>query len=302
MQTLTQDQIAHLNEVLVTKLEPTQNVPAKLHTITAVTGGDINFAFKAHFGEAVLFIKTPKTQNSRITLAMFEAELRALHCIERTQTLLTPRPICTTLKDKSAFLVLEFIPIQADGDWYAYGAALAKMHRHTAPTFGFDTPNYIGATAQINTRSDHWAEFFWACRLKPQLDLCQQNQVTIASPKTLDQLKTVVDHTLAPHQPEASLVHGDLWQGNTGFTGDGMPLTFDPAAYYGDRETDIAMTTLFGAFPHSFYQGYEDVWPLPKGYAQRQRIYNLYHLLNHANLFGGSYINSCQRTLSDIIN
>jgi fructosamine-3-kinase len=140
-------------------------------------------------------------------------------------------------------------------------------------------------TPQQNSWCDDWAEFWRTRRMQPQLDLARRNGFDLEA--TFD---------LGNHRPQPSLLHGDLWSGNAGFTAQG-PVVFDPAVYYGDREADLAMTELFGGFPRQFYQAYNDAWPLEEGYQRRKPLYNLYHLLNHLNLFGGGYLGQVSAAL-----
>ena len=189
-----------------------------------------------------------------------------------------PRVLDHGVKDGRAFILLERLDLRKTGSWSAMGEALAHLHRQTGPRFGWARDNYIGLAPQINSWRDSWAEFFVECRLRPQAV-----KAGIALPPI-----TLLDN----HHPAPSLLHGDLWNGNVGFTKEG-PVVFDPAVYYGDREADLAMTELFGGFPREFYKAYG---PLSEGYARRKHLYNLYHLLNHLNLFGESYrgqVNAC---------
>jgi fructosamine-3-kinase len=182
-----------------------------------------------------------------------------------------------------AYLLLEYLDLQANGDFAALGRVLAALHRKSAPRFGWQRDNYIGATPQANGWCDDWAEFWRERRLRPQFERAGLN---FEFPERL----------LENHRPQPSLLHGDLWNGNVGFTAQG-PVLFDPAVYYGDREADLAMTELFGGFPREFYQAYRQAWPLPPGYEKRKHVYNLYHLLNHLNLFGGGYLGQVNATL-----
>ena len=177
---------------------------------------------------------------------------------------------------------LEFLQLQRNGDWAALARMLAKLHLVTGPRFGWHRDNYIGLSPQQNGWCDGWAEFFWERRIRPQAERAG--------------LQIKPNRLLEDHKPKPSLLHGDLWSGNVGFTGEG-PVIFDPAVYYGDREADLAMTELFGGFPREFYRAYEEALPLPKGYEQRKHLYNLYHLLNHLNIFGGSYLAQVRSTL-----
>ena len=193
-----------------------------------------------------------------------------------------PRVLEHGIKDGKAFILLERLDLERGGDYAELGRMLAKLHRHTGPRFGWARDNYIGLAPQINSWRDDWAAFFIECRLRPQA-----LQAGLALPSI-----TLLDH----HKPQPSLLHGDLWNGNVGFTKEG-PVVFDPAVYYGDREADLAMTELFGGFPREFYEAYG---ALDQGYARRKHLYNLYHLLNHLNLFGSGYraqVSACLRLL-----
>jgi protein-ribulosamine 3-kinase len=191
------------------------------------------------------------------------------------------------VKDGKAFILLEHLDLRRGGDYAALGRMLATLHRQTGPRFGWGRDNYIGLAPQQNRWCGDWAEFWRKKRLRPQLDWAARKGFTLEMPH----LKL-----LEGHRPQPSLLHGDLWSGNAGFTAEG-PVVFDPAVYYGDRETDLAMTELFGGFPREFYQAYDEAFPLAPGYEQRKHLYNLYHLLNHLNLFGAGYLGQVKETL-----
>jgi fructosamine-3-kinase len=176
-----------------------------------------------------------------------------------------------------SFIALEHLELQRQGDWAALGRLVAALHRAQGQRFGWHRDNYIGATPQYNAWCDDWSEFWRERRLRPQLERAGIG---------LDALEVCA--LLDGHRPAASLLHGDLWIGNAGFITEG-PVIFDPAVYYGDRETDLAMTELFGGFAPEFYAAYRADYPLDGGYETRKHLYNLYHLLNHLNLFGGGY-------------
>lgn len=188
------------------------------------------------------------------------------------------------VKDGRAYILLEQLELRRGGDWAAMGRMLAKLHRQTGPRFGWHRDNYIGLTPQQNGWCDDWAQFWLERRLRPQLALARKNGFDFEEPR------------LQLHRPQPSLLHGDLWSGNAGFVAQG-PVIFDPAVYYGDRETDLAMTELFGGFPAEFYRAYDEAFPLAQGYEERKHLYNLYHLLNHLNIFGGGYLAQVEQTL-----
>ena len=196
-----------------------------------------------------------------------------------------PRVLERGIKDGKAFILLEQLDLRRGGDFAELGRSLAALHRQSGPRFGWARDNYIGLAPQINSWRDSWAEFFVECRLRPQMQLAGLEFDILAAARLLQK-----------HEPVRSLLHGDLWNGNVGFTKEG-PVVFDPAVYYGDREADLAMTELFGGFPREFYDAYG---ALDEGYARRKHLYNLYHLLNHLNLFGEGYrgqVDACLRLL-----
>jgi protein-ribulosamine 3-kinase len=199
-----------------------------------------------------------------------------------------PQVLDRGIRHGKAFILLEQLDLQRGGDFAQLGRMLAAVHRQNAPRFGWARDNYIGLSPQQNSWCGDWAEFWCEKRLRPQLDWAKSKGFALEMPH----LKL-----LEGHQPQASLLHGDLWSGNAGFTAKG-PVVFDPAVYYGDRETDIAMSELFGGFPRKFYQGYNEAFALAPGYEQRKHLYNLYHLLNHLNIFGGGYLSQVKATLS----
>lgn len=188
------------------------------------------------------------------------------------------------------FLLLEQLDLRPGGDWAALARMLATLHRQTGPRFGWHRDNFVGATPQVNDWRDDWAVFFQECRIQPQLALARKNGFDLPEPPRLEN-----------HNPQPSLLHGDLWSGNAGFIDEG-PVIYDPAVYYGDREADLAMTELFGGFPARFYDAYNEAFPLPPGYETRKHLYNLYHLLNHLNLFGSGYLNQVKTTLKLLQN
>jgi protein-ribulosamine 3-kinase len=199
-----------------------------------------------------------------------------------------PQVLDRGIRNGKAFILLEHLDLGRSGDWSALGRMLAALHRQTGPRFGWARDNYIGITPQQNGWRDDWAEFWREHRMRPQVDLAKKNGFAVEMPPLA---------LLENHRPQPSLLHGDLWSGNAGFTAKG-PVVFDPAVYYGDRETDLAMTELFGGFPREFYQGYNEAFALASGYEQRKHLYNLYHLLNHLNIFGGGYLSQVKATLS----
>ena len=217
----------------------------------------------------------------------FAAEADGLAAL-RAAGVRAPAPLAHGVAEEVAFLVLEYLALDSGGDFAALGAMLAAAHRHAGPRFGWPRDNYIGASTQHNGWCDDWAQFWRERRLLPQIELAKRRGFELEMPP--------VEKILERHRPAPSLLHGDLWSGNAGFAGG--PVVFDPAVYYGDRETDLAMSELFGGFPRAFYAAYEEAFPLAPGYERRKPLYNLYHLLNHLNLFGGGYLAQVKEALS----
>ncbi|MCR4300813.1 MAG: fructosamine kinase family protein [Sulfuricaulis sp.] len=262
----------------------------------AVGGGCINSATVLEDGRRRFFVKL----NDAGRLAMFEAEAEGLKEIAQSRSVQVPRPVCFGTDDGSAYLVLEHLNLTgADGHCLEQlGRELAQMHRATQKNFGWRLDNTIGSTPQINTPGTDWIEFWREHRLGFQLDLATRNGRNLM--RRGERLMADLGEFFRAYRPTPSLLHGDLWGGNVGAVG-GRPVIFDPAVYYGDREADLAMTELFGGFSSRFYQAYRETWPLDTGYKVRKTLYNLYHVLNHFNLFGGGYASQAERMLDSLL-
>ncbi len=253
-----------------------------------VSGGDINRAYRLELsnGECV-FLKC----NRPDLLAMFTAEAEGLKALRATGTIGVPEPLAVGTDGTEAFLIMEHLtpaPRRADY-WEAFGRELAMLHRAKCETsFGFPKDNYIGSTPQQNTPMDSWAAFFRECRLIPQMKLAWR-LLDERSRRNLTHITARLD-ALLPEPSFLSLIHGDLWSGNAVCGPDGKAWIIDPAAYVGHFEAELAMTELFGGFPARFYQSYNEINPINNGYSTRRDLYNLYHLLNHLNLFGLPYL------------
>ena len=247
-----------------------------------VSGGCIHQCYRATLKGRAVFLKTNDTRFADAFAAEADglAALRAAGCT-------APEP----LAHGTAYLLMEFLELRSRGDFAALGRMLAATHRSRGNAFGWTRDNYIGSTPQQNKQCGNWAEFWREQRLGPQLALAIRKGYTIDVGDVCDLLEK--------HEPAPSLLHGDLWSGNAAFLPDGRPVLFDPAVYYGDAEADLAMTELFGGFPPEFYSAYGE---LPAGYATRKHLYNLYHLLNHLNLFGGGYLAQVKATLRLLAN
>lgn len=235
---------------------------------------------------------------------MFEAEAAGLEALARTGAVRVPRVIGTGTTGSTAWIALERLTLRArDARCDAQlGAALARLHGASAERFGWDRDNTIGATPQRNGWRDGWAEFWRDLRLKPQLELAARNGYRGCIEAAGEKLLACVPALLERHRVDPSLVHGDLWSGNAAADASGEPVVYDPAVYYGDREADLAMTELFGGFAPSFYAAYRAAWPLEPGYETRRDLYNLYHVLNHLNLFGRSYLVQAKVMVSRLLS
>ncbi|WP_430462086.1 fructosamine kinase family protein [Thalassolituus sp. LLYu03] len=226
----------------------------------------------------------------------FEAEQRSLLALMGTHTMAVCAPLAIGTVERQgaadmSYLILQHIPLAVHGDWFSAGQQLAQLHGATSDKgYGFDGTTWCGETPQDNRWRDNWADFFLQQRLQPQFGRLAEQGVRIARQQHALECAYRV---LRDHQPTPALLHGDLWSGNIGFNPDrqlSYPVLFDPASYYGDAETDLAMTELFGRFPKAFYDGYQSVTTIDAGYRDRMAVYQLYHVLNHALMFGGSYV------------
>ena len=268
----------------------------RIERTTPVAGGCIHRCFILEGGGRRYFAKT----NDRSALDGFAAEADGLAALAAAGARV-PAPLCRGQADEHAFLVLEHLELRGNGDYAALGRSLAAVHSVHGEAFGWHRDNYIGRTTQLNRRSPSWSDFWREARLEPQLELARKNGLGRDLVGKGERLAEALPRLLSQHAPAASLLHGDLWSGNAGFLADGAPVLFDPAVYWGDRETDLAMTELFGGFPRAFYSAYAEAGPLAQGYAVRKTLYNLYHVLNHANLFGGGFAAQAERMIERLL-
>jgi fructosamine-3-kinase len=261
------------------------------HPAESVHGGSINRCVRwpAQGGDA--FVKLGDVASA----SAYEAEVEGLRELRLAGALRVPAVIASGVVAGHAVLALEWLDLSATiadrPDVQArLGERLAQQHRATAPRFGWHRDNTLGSTPQPNAEDDDWVHFYRHRRLEHQLDLATHNGL---DRRTVDRGRELAERCgalFSGYRPAPSLLHGDLWGGNwSALAGSREPVVFDPAVYYGDRETDIAFTRLFGGFGPAFYAAYESAWPLEPGANARRTLYNLYHVLNHYNLFGGSY-------------
>lgn len=241
-------------------------------------------------------------------LAMFEAEVEGLAALRATQTVRVPDVFGTGIDaDGTAWIELEYLELaplspQAGA---RLGERLAELHWRTGheadARYGWPRDNFIGDSPQSNRTHTSWANFFAIERLRPQLARAQANGMPRAVVSQGERLIEGVGAFFLDVRPQPCLLHGDLWAGNAGQLPDGTPVIFDPAVYRGDRETDLAMAELFGGFPEAFYAAYRTAWPLDPGFETRKTLYNLYHILNHFNLFGAGYLNQARRMIERLV-
>ena len=264
-----------------------------------IGGGSIHSSWRIGDGRRKFFVKT----NARSGRPMFEAEAGALSALTATGDIRCPAVIALGASAEGAFLVqeaLDLAPLDRESG-ARLGQALARLHRRVGESFGWDADNYIGTTPQLNTPHPDWPHFFGQRRLRPQLQLALANGMDKALVAKGMGIVERLGGMFLDYRPQPSLLHGDLWSGNAGALADGTPVVFDPACYRGDRETDIAMAELFGGFPTSFFATYRDAWPLDRDHERRKPLYNLYHILNHYNLFGEAYLGQARRMIERLL-
>lgn len=260
-----------------------------------LSGGSINLAWRISGNGQDFFVKL----NQREQLEQFETEMLSLQCLQQMHCIRVPSPVCFGQTVDKAFLVLEYINLHGESvaGWHNLAQQLALLHKqHDQAMYGFDWDTALGKTAQPNNWQSNWSSFFSEQRLGWLLQLLLEQGFGFGN---IDYLVEQSRQRLHHYQPAPSLLHGDLWRGNVGFNGD-SPAVFDPASYYGDRETDLAYTALFGRFPDEFYQSYNAFYALDSGFTERKDLYNLYHVLNHAYLFRGAYLVQAQEMIKQL--
>lgn len=274
-------------------------VPFHITDVHRVSGGSINECFHIVGAGHAFFVKCHKVA----LLPMFEAEAAGLEAMQRTGCVRVPGICALGSDDTHAWLVMEWLPAAgATQDSAArLGEQLAALHRVSHAQFGWQQNNTIGLTPQPNPWCADWPDFWAEHRIGHQLRLARDNRLSQRLQQLGEPLLESIPAFFADYTPEPSLLHGDLWGGNWHTAADGAPVLFDPAVYFGDREADLAMTELFGGFPVAFYDAYVAAWPLDAGYAVRRTLYNLYHILNHANLFGGGYVRQAEGMMAQLL-
>ena len=260
-----------------------------------VSGGCISEAWQVRTTEETVFVKL----STGLLPGMLSAEAQGLYELAKAGAIRVPEVIRLT----EDFLVLEFIPTAINPPtnfWSKLGRQLANLHAYSQKIPGFHQDNFIGRSPQKNHRTSNWKDFFWQSRLLPQWEMAMQRGVPNKIKLLWQKLEILWSATLEGSSPQASLLHGDLWSGNVLVSNNGDPVVIDPAVYYGDAEADLSLTYLFGGFPAKFYDAYHEIRPKSEGFVRRQKVYQLYHLLNHFNLFGNSYTQSVESCLGEI--
>ena len=291
-----------LDEAITTLFGENQRIVSK----RSVYGGDINESYRLSLSDGTaVFIKCNALKN----LSFFEAEAKGLEALRETGVVGVPKALGLGTDEKQgiAFLLMDYLETapKISAYWETFGRELAALHRadchsltgaDSSRLFGFEADNYIGASPQVNTPKEDWITFFRECRLLPQMKKAEGYLDSGMRDKCRKLLEHLDSYLMEPKFP--SLLHGDLWSGNALCGPDGKAWIFDPAVYVGHFEADLAMTELFGGYPAAFYGAYSEITPIDSGYQDRRDLYNLYHMLNHLNLFGGSYLGSVQRILN----
>ena len=273
--------------------------PFAIESRGGIGGGCINECYAVRGAGRAYFVKL----NAASRADMFGAEAEGLAEIARSNTVRVPQPLCHGANAAASWLVLEHLALRPGDErsMNRLGRNLARMHRVRGSRHGWHRENTIGATPQVNAASEDWVAFWRERRLGFQLKLAASRghggRLIAAGERLLEALPAF----FRGYAPPPSLLHGDLWSGNAARAADGEPVIYDPAVYFGDREADLAMTELFGGFPGSFYAAYGADYPLDAGYGTRKHLYNLYHVLNHLNLFGGGYGAQAERMIDQLL-
>lgn len=278
----------------------------KIESVNRISGGDINEAYGLTLtGGKTVFMKS----NTKEAVSLFTAEAAGLNAISHTKAINTPHILGIGTDENRggySFLLLEFISAKSRGAnyWEDFAGQLSNMHRASTAglvpngKYGFNCDNYIGRRRQVNTEYESWTGFFCDCRLEPQFKDAARYFEKEDWKKIVRLLDNLDEILVEPEFP--SLLHGDLWAGNVITGNDGRAWLIDPAVYVGHAEADIAMTELFGGFPPAFYDTYKEMMPFSPGYERRRDIYNLYHLLNHLNMFGRMYLPEVKRIVGRV--
>ena len=264
---------------------------------TPLAGGDINRAYRLDAGRERFFVKLNRAERE----AMFAAERAGLDALRASATIRVPEAYLVGSDGAHSYIVMEFVDLAGRPAPERLAADLAALHACFAERFGFDCDNTIGSTPQPNAWRDDWVGFWREQRLGHQLQLGARNGFDAKLLAAGARLRERLDDFFTDYRARPALLHGDLWSGNQGADAAGNPVIYDPACYYGDHEADLAMMELFGQPGERFFAAYRESRPIDPGYARRRDLYNLYHLLNHANLFGGGYQAQALRLIDGLL-
>jgi len=286
-------------DTIIQHIEQTTGKSCQPYQKRSIGGGCINTAYQLQTPAGNYFVKLNRPQLAD----MFEAEADGLNEMTAQNAIRVPEVICYGVTDSHSFLALEYIELSSlRGRATAQlGEQLAQLHQIKQSYFGWHRDNTIGSTPQINTRHADWISFYQQERLAKQYQFAQQNGFGGRLAQQGEKLIDVVPVFFESYQPHPSLLHGDLWGGNVSADENGQPVIYDPACYYGDAEADLAMTELFGGYGADFYAAYRQIKPIDAGYQSRKTLYNLYHILNHLNLFGGGYLGQAESMTQQLL-
>lgn len=271
----------------------------QISSIHRAGGGDINEAALFESTEGEFFVKW---NDAKRFPQMFDKEALGLEFLRQAEEISVPKPLHHDEIGGVGFLMMEAVvsASYSSNFWFTFGNQLAELHKHSSKSFGLEHDNYIGSLHQQNTTTSSWAEFFITQRLEPQLQMVRDSGKADSSlSRRFNALFPKIENLFPIEKP--ALLHGDLWSGNFMIGSRGEAVLIDPAVYYGHREMDLAMTKLFGGFEEEFYTAYHNNFPLESGWQERVVLCNLYPLMVHANLFGGSYIPQVESILSRFI-
>lgn len=273
--------------------------PVDATAISRISGGCIHSAYIIGKGEQRAFIKV----GAASALDQFKAEAFGLKTMQKTRAIKTPKVYGFDQQGDQSYLALQVLNLHPPkaSSWRKFGQQLARLHQNSATIFGAKINTFIGRTTQANQQTGDWFNFWKTQRLGAQLTLAKNNG---ARASLIDDGIELADnmHLLFSSPPKPACLHGDLWQGNWGFDPQGQPVIYDPAFYYGDCETDLAMTRLFGQAHPDFYAAYHDINPIKNGAQTRETFYNIYHLLNHYHLFGGGYADQAHDAILQVLS
>lgn len=267
----------------------------KIENIQSLSGGSINNAFQISTSQNKYFLKT-NTQD--FALQMFKVEAKGLQVLSKSNTIKIPKVIHFGKIENTAFLILEFLETRVASNffWEKFGQQLAFLHQQSSTDFGLDHSNFIGSLPQSNNFHKTWVDFFIKERMLPQIELAEKNQLLPYPIKKQFESLFKKLNDIFPNEPP-TLIHGDLWSGNFIKGKNETPVLIDPAVYFGHREMDLAMSYLFGGFEERFYYSYNETFPLQPNFENRVKVYQVYYLMVHVNLFGSGYLSSIQNIL-----